>query len=206
MGGVESVDAAIHYSGTINYVFDAPSQSLTSMSFPLAPGAALSFAFGRSSSGEGTAFFDIKGANASFRGIATHRLRYPSNLDLRQHISSGIFVPGAGVPAGFLGFHEGMPSSQWLEPATGYIGFRFDVGHGTQYGWAGVTMAGESNNRFKLLDYAYGDAGDVVQAGQTKLRANAGADFSPRQGSLGLLALGGAGVTAWRGGRSEATP
>ena len=50
------------------------------------------------------------------------------------------------------------------------------------------------DNSFEVVDYAWGDPGDAVTAGQTS-----GA-LSDR-GSLGWLSLGAAGVTAWRQAR-----
>ena len=52
-------------------------------------------------------------------------------------------------------------------------------------------MDGAPGNSFTVVDYAYGDAGDSVDTGQV-----------PEPGSLALLALGGAGLIAWRKRRS----
>ena len=53
---------------------------------------------------------------------------------------------------------------------------------------------------FKLVDYAWGDPGDQIRAGQTN-SAGDQVEAIPDQGSLGLLALGGAGLMVWRKGR-----
>ena len=74
----------------------------------------------------------------------------------------------------------------------GLIGFKFNTGSGDQYGWARVAMFGAGRNKFKLVDYAYGDPGDRVRAGQ-KLGGHA-----PSLESLGGLAIGAAGLLAWR--------
>ncbi len=57
--------------------------------------------------------------------------------------------------------------------------------------------------RFSLVDYAWGDPGDQIRAGQTSLAGDM-VDAVPDSGSLGLLALGGAGLMAWRKRRGQA--
>jgi hypothetical protein len=67
-------------------------------------------------------------------------------------------------------------------------------------------MAGfDKHNNFKLLDYAFADAGEPIFAGQRSSAEQAPdqADQAPDQGSLGGLALGAAGLLAWRKSRSR---
>jgi hypothetical protein len=54
------------------------------------------------------------------------------------------------------------------------------------------------NQNFKLLDYAYGDVGDSIAADQ-----KSGHAMVTGEGSLGLLALGAAGLLAWRKSKSQ---
>jgi hypothetical protein len=94
---------------------------------------------------------------------------------------------------------------QFFQEGIGYIGFRFNNGGGKQYGWVRVEMPGPPylEARFKLVDYAWGDPGDRIKAGQTSLAGDQ-VEAVPDQSSLGLLALGGAGLMAWRKGRAAA--
>jgi hypothetical protein len=89
--------------------------------------------------------------------------------------------------------------ASFFDRGTGYIGFRFNKGAGTQYGWIRVRMPGPPyiDLRFTLVDWAWGDPGDRIKAGQTS-SAGDQLEAIPDNGSLGLLALGGAGLIAWR--------
>ena len=92
-----------------------------------------------------------------------------------------------------MAYVYGYGNDQWLDQGTGFIGFRFNAGSGLQYGWIRVTMDGSPDNTFTVVDYAWADPGDMVAAGQV-----------PEPGSLGLLALGGVGLVAWRKHRAKA--
>jgi MYXO-CTERM domain-containing protein len=58
-------------------------------------------------------------------------------------------------------------------------------------------MTSGLKNTFEVVDYAYGDPGDVVLAGQKS------DDSAPALESLGGLALGAAGLLAWRRQRTK---
>jgi MYXO-CTERM domain-containing protein len=104
--------------------------------------------------------------------------------------------------------------SDFRAPGIGFIGFRFSHGGGeTQYGWARVKKGGPPDYRFILVDYAWGDPGDRFFTGQTRLtpffstpppRSSEQGEAAPKEGSLGWLALGAAGLLAWRKRRSRA--
>jgi LPXTG-motif cell wall-anchored protein len=59
---------------------------------------------------------------------------------------------------------------------------------------------GGPRNMFAVVDYAYGDPGDRVLAGQTGANTSA-----PELESLGGLALGAAGLLAWRRRRGSSS-
>jgi MYXO-CTERM domain-containing protein len=59
---------------------------------------------------------------------------------------------------------------------------------------------------FWLVDYAYADAGEPIRAGQRssdEVVPEQSNDIAPQEGSLGALALGAAGLLAWRKRRSQ---
>jgi hypothetical protein len=196
IAGVGSAEADIHYSGAINQFF--PTGSSAVGSFALDHGAVLRFVniFTGSSAG-GVALFRIQGAAASnmFRGFAAGNFRYPSNLGSGVNIAGGPFAAFNGNYFATLAYGGGYTNSQFLNAGTGFIGFSFNDGSGVEYGWARVTMNGSPGNAFTLVDYAWGDAGTAIVTGQTAI---------PEPGSLGLLAVGAAGLFLWRKRRTEA--
>ena len=117
-------------------------------------------------------------------------------------ISARPFVPGArGILFTFDGFDCGGGNRGQFGEEIGFIGFKFNNGNGDQYGWARIKLGGfDLDLAYKLLDYAYGDVGDRIKAGQKSSN-----EMVPAEGSLGGLALGAAGLLAWRKSRSRAT-
>jgi hypothetical protein len=95
-------------------------------------------------------------------------------------------------------------SGRFRDRGIGFIGFAFNRGARIQYGWARVRKSGPPDYRFVLLDYAWGDPGDKIKTGQ---RSSSGemVDTVTDSGSVGLLALGAAGLTAWQKRRGQVT-
>jgi MYXO-CTERM domain-containing protein len=133
--------------------------------------------------------------NGVYATCATNKeIASVSRLNQRDVISALPFVPDGGLMATSYGAGCGFKDrGQFLEGGIGFIGFKFNNGTGDQYGWVRVQMKGSANNTFKVLDYAYGDPGEKVVAGQRESNSSA-----PVLESLGGLALGGAGLLAWR--------
>jgi hypothetical protein len=199
-GSAGAAEAEIHYSGPVRAVFDVGSHSTIEGTFALQGAERLVFDFGRFGAGKGSALFEIQGIFGdnlpeSFRGSqpgGAGFIRYVSRLHSGDPISAGNFVYGSGGAFGVMAKSHSGPNSQWQGQGRGYIGFRFDLGDGFQYGW--VRVKKKTDNSFVVVDYAWGDPGEEVTAGQRESSSSA-----PEKGSLGWLALGAAGLTAWRG-------
>lgn len=209
LGGAHSADAEIHYSGVIDsrfYVQDAVKR------FDLVGDAKLVFVYGYgvTYNGDGYygALFGINGAAVSneFRGYAAaFGSIYASKIAPGKPVSQGDFFQKSERPLALLGSSYGAGAwgshGQGQGRAGGFIGFRFDNGNGTQYGWARLRIhlpiLGVGNGGFDLVDYAWGDPGDTIVTGQTSSTGDR-AVAVPDSGSLGALALGGVGVRAWR--------
>ena len=199
-------EGAIHYSGRINEHFNGSDEK----TFPLVPGASLFFVHRPPHTS--STFYSTGFAEAIIRGgsIAGYipSCRYfqgdvsASNLDVRATLAQLPFSakPGVLVAAATTSSCGGRPfRGQFRDDLEGFIGFRFDVGNGVQYGWARVSVHDVGTANFRVLDYAYADPGETIRAGQ-KTERHAG---PVQEESLGALAFGAAGVLAWRKRRSR---
>ena len=118
-----------------------------------------------------------------------------SRLPAARYVSQGRFDSVAGNPGIgvlFTAFYDGAfgPSAQ------DFVGFRFDTGKGTQYGWARIETGGYPVARDVIRDYAWGDVGEAIRTGQRESYQPDIANSVP--GSLGLLAFWSQGLDAWR--------
>jgi hypothetical protein len=190
-----SAEAEIHYSGNVSIRLTGNAQA----TLPLSNGASLVFEnVFRGSTFLQDCYFSIKGViSASAREGSIHAWLWV--LHLGENVSAGTFGSVAGNP------HRGIVFTFWsdgyFQPyygTRGFIGFRFNTGNGTQYGWARIQTRRDANNRAHELikDYAWGDVGDVILAGQKHSLQQSNANSVP--GSLGQLAFGAQGLDAWR--------
>ncbi len=184
-----SAEGTIHYSGPINRIFKGCAGTVN---FRLdRPGDFIRLkhsSLGCFSSYSGSAFFNVGAvAGASIAGFYNDCGQSrggvsASNLKRGQLISSRPFVPAQSESATIARDNHSCPGQ--FPKGLGFIGFKFNNGSGDQYGWVRIQTQADSFHHFKLLDYAYGDVGDSIAAGQ-----RSGHD-APELESLGGLALG----------------
>jgi hypothetical protein len=204
LAGSNSAEAAIHYSGLINYKFSGDSRATFQLDHL---GVFIGFVhfphyYGSTQTPDGgSAFFGAASAAGYYKTcVYDPEDASLSNLSRGQAISTRPFVPYGGILATREGFNcGGNARGQFLQAGVGFIGFKFNLGGGDQYGWARVEMRGYPKNQFKLIDYAYGDVGDRIKAGQKS------SSQAPELESLGGLALGAVGLLAWRRRNSKTT-
>jgi hypothetical protein len=199
--GAGSSEAEIHYSGDVSIKLKGHARA----TLPLSNGASLVF----ENKDPGSTFwqdfdFVITGAiSGSARPVYGSRFIFLANLPARENVSAGSFSSVAGHP------NIGVLISNWSDgqfspvggSGRGFVGFRFNTGNGTQYGWARISTKDDIiNGRHHILDnikdYAWGDVGDAIFTGQKQSLQPANTNSVP--GSLGLLAFGAQGLDAWR--------
>jgi hypothetical protein len=206
-GSIAAAEAEIHYSGPVDYEFRGHSTFRTH-AFPLSNGAHLTGALNH------VPFLNYDYAYFGVKAAVSNSVRGPGSVDgffrvaglpVRSVVSAGTFFP---TNFGFATMQNGdCDSPYWQEPGVYYVGFRFNTGAGPQYGWVRIRWRGCPANYFIVKDYAWGDVGDQIKTGQKRLNSDATSaqpsdkgdtPLAPAEGSLGLLALGAAGLRAWR--------
>ena len=197
-----NAEAEIHYSGNVFIHLTGNARA----SLPLSNGASLVFEniYG------GTFFlqhfhFLMKGVISGSARTYFHSFNRAllDKLHVGENVSAGEFFSVAGNPAfgalfTFLSDGEFAPPYSGGGWSRGFVGFRFNIGNGTQYGWARIGTKLDSDGRARdiIKDYAWGDVGDAILTGQTQSLQQGNANSV--SGSLGLLAFGAQGLDAWR--------
>ncbi len=198
-----SAEATIHYSGIIGEYLGSSCEDKSARfqldqsgdSFRLRH----SLNFGCTASYGGYAHFGIIGrAGASIAGFycpSNPHVVSVSQLNRGQLLSRRPFL---ARNSGLLAAEFTDCVGQFDYGDVGFIGFKFNNGSGDQYGWVRVKFGGRHpiDHNFWLIDYAYADPGEPIRAGQTSSN-----EMVPEEGSLGWLALGAAGLLAWRKSR-----
>jgi hypothetical protein len=100
-------------------------------------------------------------------GASISSYQYPSNLSSGQVISSGNTLM-AGSARGDMNWNScAYPNSQFCGGTDAFMGFHFQIGGNTHYGWARVQVAANPLSMI-IKDYAYNaTAGASIAAGQT---------------------------------------
>ena len=210
-----SAEAAIHYT-VVDKKF--PRNSDGGKWFQLdQPGDSIYFVHGLNyffGNGE-FAGFNVTGiATAAFRGFPGSS-KYSggvsaSKLSFGQSIATDHFTHAGFVHYVIAGILAYSTYGQWKTPGMGFVDFAFNNGAGPQFGWARVRISSwfPGGYAFKVFDFAYGDPGERITAGQgipggREDDQDISDDQGPDEGSLGGLALGAAGLLAWRKSRSR---
>jgi|SRR3954452_3210363 MYXO-CTERM domain-containing protein len=210
-----SADAEIHYSGLVNHNF-----ANGSFAGPLDPGVTLDLGVGTGTEiGHNTSEFGFihirdaaqnkligtfAGTLASYAGVYALELAAGQSLPAQRFAISCRWSSSCGCQVCYHGAYIGG-GGRFRDRGIGFIGFVFvDGSNAAQYGWARVQTSGPPYYRFRLVDYAWGDPGDRIRTGQKTSSGNT-VDSVTESGSVGLLALGVAGLLAWRKRRAQPT-
>jgi hypothetical protein len=191
--GSTSAEAKIHYSGRVDYAFGGDEAG--SATFPLdQPGEFIAFKHSLSN-GKGAALFRVQGlVSDAFRGPPVVGYDFVARIHSGRYFSKRTFI-SAGDRFGVMTAESAGSRGPWKSRGMGFVGFRFNNGAGVQYGWARVQMGSRAQHfAFKVFDYAYADPGEPIAAGLI----GASNAHGPGEGSLGLLAMGAAGLAIWR--------
>lgn len=198
LGGVAASEGEIVVTN-VNEIFNAPSVGGSNAAigtFALgSSGADFQLIHARGATSGGSTFGVARVAvnSAMFKAQTFNNDAYASKLAFGANIAGGHFGP-ATKSYGTLAFGNGYAHSQWKTAGQGYIGFEFTDANGLELGWASITADGTAaENTFTLNSYAYTTDGEALTAGEV-----------PEPGSLALLAVGGAGLLAWRQRRAKA--
>lgn len=200
ISGGQSANADIHHFDVNTEMLGNAGTSLDLLSLPglgSSNGAELVFAHNFNGSTQGFAGLKLNAASAGtaqVRGFSDGYFSvfpYVSALNAGDAISAGPFSAMSGGQYGRMAMSFNGGVQEFTGVGEQFIGFQFNNGAGVQYGWARVEMADDGLlNAYTVVDYAYGDVGDTIEAGQLTA--------VPEPGSLGLLALGAAGLGVWR--------
>ena len=207
-----SAEATIHYSGIILENLGRYCVGTQSARFQLdQPGDSIRLRHSWnitscSDSYGGYAHFGVvgrvgNGVAGFYNTCPTHPFVSVSQLKFGAFVSRRPFVAkNSGLLGAFFGPCSTYGAGQFDPGDVGFIAFKFNNGSGDQYGWARVKFHADHpiDHRFWLVDYAYADPGERIRAGQTSSN-----QMVPEEGSLGALALGAAGLLAWRRQRTR---
>lgn len=122
----------------------------------------------------------------------------PNNLAYGATIAGQSFATGGGpLQLAYTAYNNNVVYGAFATPNTGYIGVQFASGGGeTVFGWINVAVTGDvlvdnfASATIEIDGFAFANVGTAITAGQTSA--------IPEPSSIGLLALGAAGLTARR--------
>lgn len=137
------------------------------------------------------------GASLGVIGLAVSSFYYPGRLAAGALIGPGQPFIGLTGVVGSLAAGTGYPNSQWTgNTSPGFLGIQFQAGGTTLYGWVQIAVAantGTAPRALTLINAAFETSGGPITAGAVPEPAT----------TVGLLALGAAGLAAHRRRRSR---
>ncbi len=146
--------------------------------------------------GGAAAILAPNGGTLGVIGFSNNGYRYGSKLVNGANIGPGAgflnLFAGTANEIASLAFGPGYPGSQWLVSTPGYLGISFTISGQNVYGWVRISVAPNTEpgaRNITLFDAAFETNGTAISAGQVP---------EPSTISLGLLALGIAGLAAHR--------
>ena len=125
-------------------------------------------------------------ASASWRGTTSTASALDNGAEVNTGANWGRRTTGNGGNLAYY-WSSAWTGGDFIGTSDKYIGVKFDIGGDTLYGWIQVQVPADSTSA-TITGYAYNDVDDgSITAGQV-----------PEPASLALLALGAAGIAAWR--------
>lgn len=160
--------------------------------------------------GDGNPDFRLFNSNATFQAgvlqvVNSNKLVLPATINneaytFKNLATSSSVGPGSPLRSSnaFVTFF-GAPAANWTLGQSGQFGFSFASGGSTYYGWGSMVQTGSPVGQGFTITEAYYQttAGSGILVGQVP-------QVVPEPTGMVLLAIGSAGVMAWRSRRKQA--
>jgi hypothetical protein len=183
-GATQTTDAAIVYSGTMNFAVPATTFGAYVRLDTFATA-------GSSSGGPEVNLWGSTSANAWMypTGTTVNRLVGTSSTVVARVPTGQMIDAGSTYLTSATGGSGFGTNANWGLGTTGYLGYKFEISPGqVRYGWARVQVNTTGGGvPMTLIDMAYETSGAGIPAGAV-----------PAPGSVALLALGAAGLAGRR--------
>lgn len=160
--------------------------------------------------GQSGSYCSVRGTNAMRTKVSNDRL-WGRALRYGAKIQRGDRFRNGGAPLGLLTVGIGTTNNwagPWFNGGNGvknrYLGLKFKIKGRFHFGWARITVTTTTNSfTATLTGYAYETIpGKAIIAGATKdpddAEPTASNTNAPEPATLGMLALGAAGLSIWR--------
>jgi hypothetical protein len=150
--GAATAEAEIHYSGRVDVLLDPDPASSTML--PLSNGVSIGLFNGEAATHEyNGAAFQVLGAGISHGFRATNSEVNVERLRPGLLVSQGVFHQTTSFGGGNI---RSIYNPEWDGGGQGFIGFKFNTGAGTQYGWVRIKITPADAVRMIVFEYAWG--------------------------------------------------